>query len=136
MSIEGEGWHIRTPEQRQALIEYIEANSNSEIVFKVIRPNRTTRQNNALHAYLREIAEQMNARGMDMRQVLKPTVEIAPTMQLIKDYMWRPIQKILTGKESTEQLTTTEVDKVYQEMSKHLAANLDIQVGFGRSPWQ
>tara|TARA_B100000963_G_C22628321_1_gene673525 strand:- start:317 stop:721 length:405 start_codon:yes stop_codon:yes gene_type:complete len=132
MSIEGEGWHIRTPEQRQALIEYIEANSNSEIVFKVIRPNRTTRQNNALHAYLREIAEQMNARGMDMRQVLKPTVEIAPTMQLIKDYMWRPIQKILTGKESTEQLTTTEVDKVYQEMSKHLAANLDIQVQFGK----
>ena len=132
MSPDGEGWHIRTPEQRQALIEYIEANSNSEIVFKVIRPNRTTRQNNALHAYLREIAEQMNARGMDMRQVLKPTVEIAPTMQLIKDYMWRPIQKILTGKESTEQLTTTEVDKVYQEMSKHLAANLDIQVQFGK----
>lgn len=132
MSPDGEGWQIRTPEQRQALIEYIEANSNSEIVFKVIRPNRTTRQNNALHAYLREIAEQMNARGMDMRQVLKPTVEIAPTMQLIKDYMWRPIQKILTGKESTEQLTTTEVDKVYQEMSKHLAANLDIQVQFGK----
>ena len=78
----------------------------------------------------------MNARGMDMREVLKPTVEIAPTMQLIKDYMWRPIQKIVTGKESTERLTTAEVDQVYQEMAKHLAANLDIQVGFGRSPWQ
>lgn len=136
MSPDGEGWHVKTPEQKKALIEYIQQNDNSDLVFKIIRPNRTTRQNNALHAYLREVAEQMNARGMDMREVLKPTVEIAPTMQLIKDYMWRPIQKIVTGKESTERLTTAEVDQVYQEMSKHLAANLDIQVGFGRSPWQ
>ena len=48
MSPDGEGWHVKTPEQKKALIEYIQQNDNSDLVFKIIRPNRTTRQNNAV----------------------------------------------------------------------------------------
>ena len=49
-----EGWDIRNPEQRAALIQYIEDHKDEPIQFKVERGTRTIRQNNALYAYWRE----------------------------------------------------------------------------------
>lgn len=131
-SDDGEGWSIKNEDQRKALLNYIEKNKEKDICFKIIRPTRSSQQNKGIHAFCREVAMQMEARGLDMRQVLKPTVEITPTMELIKNHMWKPIQKALTEKESTAKLTKTEVDRVYQELSKHLAQRFDINVRFGK----
>ena len=131
-----ETWSIKNAEQREALIDFINQNADSELTFSITRGQRTNKQNNALHAYLRDVSEHMCARGMDMREVLKPTVEITPTMQIVKDYMWKPIQEKVLDKASTADLTTQEVDMVYQVISKHLAEKFDIVVPFGRSTWE
>ncbi|QDP54015.1 MAG: hypothetical protein Unbinned1502contig1001_2 [Prokaryotic dsDNA virus sp.] len=131
-----ETWSIKNADQRKALIDFINQNADSEVTFSITRGQRTNKQNNALHAYLRDVSEQMCARGMDMREVLKPTVEITPTMQIVKDYMWKPIQEKVLDKASTADLTTQEVDMVYQVISKHLAEKFDIVVPFGRSTWE
>ncbi len=132
----GESWTISNAEQRKALIEYIESNTESDITFTIQRGKRTGRQNNALHAYCREVAKQMEARGYDMREVLKPTVEITPTLEIVKDHIWKPVQESVTGRSSTTDLTTKEVDAVYQVISKHLATKFDITVAFGREEWR
>jgi len=132
----GETWVVSNEQQRQALLDYINANKDTELTFSVVKGNRTARQNNALHAYCREVAMQMDARGLDMREVLKPTFEITPTMQLVKDHIWKPVQEKVTGHTSTTQLTTDEVDTVYQVIAKHLATKFDITVPFGREEWR
>ena len=128
----GEGWWIKNEHQRAALLRYIEANKDKDICFKIIQPTRTNQQNKGIHAYCNEVAEQLIAHGKDMREVLKPTVEITPTRQLVLDYIWRPIQIILFKKESTTALLKTEVNEVYEVVSKHLAEKHGITVKFGR----
>ena len=132
----GESCTISDAEQREALITYIKDNAEAAITFTIQRGKRTARQNNALHAYCREVAKQMEARGYDMREVLKPTVEITPTLEIVKDHIWKPVQESVTGRSSTTDLTTKEVDAVYQIIAKHLATKFDITVPFGKEIWE
>ena len=82
---------------------------------------RTKQQNRALHLYFRFVAEALNDSGLDMRTVLKPGVEIEWTEKTVKEYLWRPIQKIQLMKESTTELTRKELDTVYDTMNLHLS---------------
>ena len=82
---------------------------------------RTIPQNSAMHLYFRWVAEALNDAGLDMRAVLKPNVDIPWTEQSVKDFMWRPIQKLMLRKESTTNLTKQEVSLVYDVMHRHIA---------------
>lgn len=82
---------------------------------------RTAQQNRALHLYFGMVAETLNDAGLDIRAVLKPNVEIPWSPGTVKEYLWRPIQKILLQKESTKELTTTEIDRVFDVLNAHLA---------------
>src|SRR5262245_12906276 len=82
---------------------------------------RTAQQNKALHVYFQLISDTLNDAGLDMRVVLKPSVEIPWTPKTVKEYLWRAVQRIQLRKESTTELTTTEIDKVVQTLNAHLA---------------
>lgn len=82
---------------------------------------RTSQQNRALHVYFQLVADALNDAGLDMRAVLKPEVEIPWTRTSIKEYLWKPIQRIQLGKASTTELTTKEIDQVFDTMNRHLA---------------
>jgi hypothetical protein len=83
---------------------------------------RTIPQNASLHKYLAWIAEDLANSNVDMKQVI--TVPITPTMENVKEYMWRVVQTSLyPEKTSSTQLTTIEMQDVYREfdqiMNKH-----------------
>tara|TARA_R110001592_G_scaffold147583_2_gene372052 strand:+ start:1681 stop:2082 length:402 start_codon:yes stop_codon:yes gene_type:complete len=132
MQSDGEGWSICNDDQRRALLAYIEKNKHKDICFKVVQATRTAQQNKGIHAYCREVANQMAAMGLDMREVLKPTIEITPTMELIKNHIWKPVQKAITGEASTKAISKKDVDKVYQNIARHLSERYDISVPFGK----
>jgi len=132
MQNNGEGWWIRDEQSRKALIKYIEDNKHRDVCFKVVQPTRTSQQNKGIHAFCGEVAKQMEARGLDMKTVLKDGVPISPTKELIKEYMWKPIQKALTGKESTTAINKKQVNEVYEYLSRLLAEKYDINVRFGK----
>ena len=88
----GEGWSICNEDQGRALLAYIEKNKHKDICFKVVQSTRTAQQNKGIHAYCREVASQMAAMGLDMREVLKPTIEITPTMEIIKNHIYRMLE--------------------------------------------
>lgn len=97
------------------------------LIGKSLDKKRTLIQNRALHLYCQQLADAFNAAGLDMKKVIKPDVEIEWTMEGVKEYIWRPIQKFLYNKESTTQLEKHELDKIHENINRHLAANPNTQ---------
>ena len=91
---------------------------------------RTIQQNKSLHKSFELWADTLNGAGLNMRVVLKPTVEIQWTPEMIKEYLWRSVQKVQVGKKSTTELTTKEVDQIYQTLRHHFAEKYGIDLPF------
>jgi len=91
---------------------------------------RTDKQNKSLHLYFVLLADALNDAGLDMRKTLKPGVEIPWNYKTVKEYLWRPIQKAQLGKESTTELTTTDIDKVFETLNRHLGEKFGITQEF------
>lgn len=91
---------------------------------------RTTKQNKALHVLFKLLADDLNDRGLDMRKTLKPGVDIPWTEVSVKEYLWRPIQRAMLHKKSTTELTTKEIDSVFDVLVKHLGEQFGISVVF------
>lgn len=80
---------------------------------------RTTKQNRALHKFFEQLATEFNSQGLTVQKVL--TLEARFTGSLVKELLWRPTQKWLLKKESTTELTTKEIDLVFEVIQKALA---------------
>jgi len=82
---------------------------------------RTSQQNRALHLYFETISKELNDAGLDMKTVLKPEIDIPWTKDTVKDYLWRPVQKALLGKESTTKLLKNgDIEKIIDILQRHL----------------
>ena len=79
----GETWDVGNEDQRRMLIQFLEENKDKQITFKLIRSQRTLRQNNGIHAYCGEVARRLRAAGHDMKTILKEGVKIDPTKALV-----------------------------------------------------
>ena len=91
---------------------------------------RTDQQNKALHKWYALLSEELNDSGLEMRKVLKPEIEIRWTPNNIKEYLWRPIQILSVGKKSTKDLTTKEIDLVWNTLNRFLGEKLGVHVPF------
>lgn len=91
---------------------------------------RTGLQNRSLHLYLTMLAEGLNDAGLDMKKTLKPDIDIPWTIENAKEFLWKPIQKALTKKDSTTKPTTKEYVYIYEVLSRHLVDKFGINI-----PW-
>ena len=91
---------------------------------------RTAQQNKSLHLYFTYLAAGLNASGFDMKKTLKESVEIPWTPETVKEWLWRPIQQAQLGKESTTDLTTKDIDAVYDTLNRHLGQTTGLYVAF------
>lgn len=91
---------------------------------------RTARQNRALHVLFDLFAQNLNDNGLDMKKTLKPTVDIPWSAAGVKEYLWRPVQKAQLNKDSTTQLTTKEIDMVFDTLNKHMGEKFGLHVPF------
>jgi len=91
----------------------------------------TPSQRNALHLYLDRLAERMEDGGFDMKKILdaKP-IDVPPTRPLLKETIVKPIIKAMFDKTSTEELTTTELNRAYEVMNRWTSENFHISVPF------
>lgn len=89
---------------------------------------RTGKQNASLHKFLQDLADSLNAAGLDMRTVLKPEIEIPWTQSSAKEHLWRPIQKVMTGKDSTTKPTTKDYLAIQETLIRHLASKFGVSV--------
>lgn len=93
-------------------------------------PQRTLRQNRALHKYFTLLAESLNDAGYDMRRTLKAEVEIPWNAKTVKEYLWRPVQDAMLRKDSTTELDTKELDSVLEVLTRHIGQTTGVHVEF------
>jgi hypothetical protein len=91
---------------------------------------RTMRQNKALHLMFTMLADNLNEHGFDMKKTLKNDVDIPWSGESVKEFLWRPVQKAQLQKQSTTELTTKEIDAVFDTLNRHLGSVTGITVMF------
>ena len=91
---------------------------------------RTVKQNRALHKLFDLYAENLNNAGLDMRKTLKPGVDIPWSAETVKEYLWRPIQKAQLNKDSTTELTTKDIDRVFDTINRHMGEKFGLTTEF------
>jgi hypothetical protein len=94
---------------------------------------RTLKQNASLHKFFSLLAEELNMAGLDAKVVLKPTYQIWWTEHMVKRDLWCQLQKAMTGKEHTSDLTRQEVDKVYEQLMQILGEKHGFYLDFPSS---
>ena len=102
---------------------------------KIIKKYRTAKQNDALHLYFEMIAQALNREGLDVRLVLnvisEKGIDMMWSKELVKELLWRPIQKKWVGKHSTTKLDSIgEITQIYDMLNKFLAENFYISEQF------
>lgn len=91
---------------------------------------RTATQNRALHLLFSELARELNDRGLDMRTVLKPGIDIPWTTETVKEHLWKKISKIAVNKEHTSELSSQEIDLIFTILNRHLGEKFGIELTF------
>lgn len=93
---------------------------------------RTLTQNRAIHKYLSMLSEDLNNAGLDMKKVIKDEVDIPWDEEggNAKEMLWRPIQMAMKLPKSTADLSTIEVNQVYQVLSRHMSVKHNICTPF------
>jgi len=105
-------------------------NQEVDIVVKKKTKKRTTPQNNALHLYYQLLATELNDAGYDLKIVLKQEADVPITSELVKEALWKPVQKHITGKDSTAQLSTKEIGEIYEVINRHISEKFGVYVPF------
>lgn len=80
---------------------------------------RTSRQNNSIHLLFEEIARELNNAGIDMTVLVK-NLQVPHTKESVKG-IWKAICEAKYGNKSTTELTSKEIDEVYDEFNRLLA---------------
>lgn len=91
---------------------------------------RTNQQNKAIHTLFQLLADNLNDAGYDMRRTLRQDIDIPWSGATVKEYLWRPIQQAQLNKKSTTELTTKEIDQVFDTLNRHLGDKLGLHVPF------
>jgi len=123
-------WVVNNKFQAEQFCNYIMEHRDAGKVYEILEPKLTSQQMKAIHAYCDDIARTLEAAGHDMQHVVQ--MPISPTGTLVKEIMWRPVQKAMFANKSVTQLKMHDVDDVYRVIARHLAETYDLDVRFGR----
>jgi len=91
---------------------------------------RTLKQNKSLHKFCELLADELNAAGLDMKTVLKPSVDIPWRKESVKEFLWRPIQEAMLQKESTTELNSAEPSDIHAVLMRHLSEKFGVYVSW------
>lgn len=80
---------------------------------------RSPSQNKSLHLYCQQVADTLNQHGIS-QEVFFRNIEADFSMETIKN-LWRSIAAKKYGKTSTTELSTKQIDEIYDEVNRHLA---------------
>ena len=91
---------------------------------------RTIQQNKALHVYFTLIANALESAGYDVQSVITKIMKIPWSPPLVKELLWKRAQKAHLDKGSTTELTTRDIDKVYDIVNRFLSEGFHITEPF------
>lgn len=110
-------------------------NAISELQAQASKPKkRTTTQNAAMHKYFELMAQALNDAGYSYSDFVELVEEkgnqVAWTESNFKETGWRLVQRAMFNKESTSDLETHEVTKVYEVINARFAELAGVSMNF------
>lgn len=90
---------------------------------KRIMDTRTVRQNSSLHLYFTFISEELNYLAIQYQYtgISGNTFELRYTPELVKNFIWRPIQISMFNIESTTKLNTQQMNDIIDVITNFFA---------------
>ena len=93
---------------------------------KNIPTQRTGQQNRGLHKDLQMIAQKLNDAGYSVQKTVR--FDLDWTVTSAKEYLWRPVQKAMLGKESTTELDKLgEIELIHDTLMRELGQRCGIE---------
>lgn len=117
---------IALAKAQKQLADMWRENKYVEVEFRRKAKQRTLTQNAAMHLFFGWLADSLNDAGYDMRKTLRNDIDIPWTPASVKEHLWRPIQKAMTEKHSTTEITTVEPTAIHEVLSRHLGERLGV----------
>ena len=81
---------------------------------------RSSQQNKSLHVLFHNISFELNRIGMEFTYNGIKGLEIQTTYtpEIVKEFLWKPLQNALLKKESTTKLTTQDINMIFEILGK------------------
>ena len=94
------------------------------------KPKRTNTQNRSMHKLYSMMADEFNTKGLEMKTILKPEYKLWWTDVSVKEHLWKPVMKAMYNIDSTTELTTDQVSKVYEQIMKVIGEKFGVYLEF------
>lgn len=96
---------------------------------------RTNQQNKALHKLFTLVAEELDKKNVTTRELIESLdryheSDLTLNSTLVKELIWKSFQRVHLGKESTTELSSKEIDQIYDEVNLYLGENFHVHVDF------
>lgn len=112
---------LEVEEFKQKSLFYIKNGYTVDLIKK--KNTRTTKQNSALHLLFTIISSQLNEIGVEFQYfgIRGGRLSMRHTPHLVKEMIWKPIQKALFDIESTTKINTEQINEIVDILTKYFA---------------
>ncbi len=124
---------INSQQSLDAYIEHLKGQFDKHKYLRVdvkTGMQRTPTQNRSMHLYFQHTADSLNNAGHDFRVLVKDDIDVPWSAELVKDYLWVPVQIAITGHKSTTKPKTHQYSEIYEVLNRHISGKLGIFI-----PW-
>jgi len=86
---------------------------------------RSSQENKALHVLFQNIAFELNRIGMEFtyRGIKGKEIQTTYSAEIVKNYLWRPLQIALLDKQSTTKLNHSDIEAIFLILGRWFAEN-------------
>ena len=104
---DGQGWIVDTTHKLEQFVDFINRSfaDGKHNLYLIKDANRSAKQNNAMHVWFRQLAEELNNAGHTMPHPFDNDFELSFTEMRVKEILFKPIIEAMY-KKSTAKLTT------------------------------
>ena len=128
----GHRWIVDGRDKADFFIKFIndQFQSGEILCYGIRKYGRTERQNNAMHLWFRQMADQLNDAGYSAKHPFNDEIEVPFTEVLVKEMLYKPIIKAMYDKKSTATLTGGQVSEAAEVLVRWLSEKKGIDVPF------
>jgi hypothetical protein len=117
-----EFWVTKDDHTRKQFLEFAQEYMKDKFVVWTWKgETRTSKQNAALHVYLRQVSRTLNDAGLSINTFFKEGYQVPFNEMTVKDEIWHKMQVAVTGKEHSSDLTPKEMTEVFDRLNCVLA---------------
>ena len=84
---------------------------------------RSSQHNKSLHVLFQNISFELNRIGMEFTYngIEGITLQTTYTPEIVKEFIWEPLQRVMLDKDSTTKLTTSDINAIFEILGRYFA---------------